>query len=257
MGSGHCKGTKGVRLLLTGLHDFLSVFYGLLKDHKTRNMPFKFSLTLGLICFSLLTNAQAPIDPVKKYDGTLDHQKTKQPASILEFRYPERDLEAALEKYIEKLGVTVKSTRGLNYAKQVKFKPDDSRYFDLYYKVEGSGRGASSNSILSVILAEPGEDILLRDPKNQDVAKATASSPAAQAFFDGLGAAVGTYDLEKRISEQEDVVKKSEKKQSDLEKKKQKLEKEIAENTEDLKKNAADLEKAKAVLEQIRAERKN
>jgi hypothetical protein len=242
---------------LTGLHDFLSVFYGLLNDLKTNQMPFKFSLTLLLICFSLLTIAQAPIDPVKRYDGTLDHQKTKQPASILEFRYPERDLEAALERYVEKLGVKVKFVRGLNYAKQVKFKADDARYFDLYYKVEGSGRGASSNSILSVILAEPGEDILLRDPKNQEVANATAASPAAQAFFDGLGAAVGAYDLEKRISEQEDVVKKSEKKQSDLEKKKQKLEKELAENSEDLKKNASELEKAKAVLEQIRAERKN
>jgi len=257
MGADHCKGTNGVGLLLTGIHDFLSVFYGLLNDHKTSYMSFKFTLTLLLISCGLLTNAQAPIDPVKRYDGTLDHQKTKQPVSILEFRYPERDLEAALERYIDKLGVKVKFVRGLNYAKQVRFRPDDSRYFDLYYKVEGSGRGAAATSILSVILAEPGEDILLRDPRNQDVAKATASSPSARAFFDGLGAAVGTYDLEKRISEQEEVVKKSERKQSDLEKRKQKLERELAENTEDLKKSAAELEKAKAVLEQIRAERKN
>jgi len=220
-------------------------------------MPYKFTLTFVLISFSLFVQAQAPIEPVKRYDGTLDHQKTKQPASILEFRYPERDLEAALERYIEKLGVKVKFVRGLNYAKQVKFNMDDSRYFDLYYKVEGSGRGAAATSILSVILAEPGEDILLRDPKNQDVAKATVASASAQAFFNGLGAAVGVYDLEKRISEQEDVVKKAEKKQSDLEKRKQKLEKELAENAEDLKKNLSELEKAKAVLEQIRAERQS
>lgn len=220
-------------------------------------MPYKFTLTFVLISFSLFVQAQAPIEPVKRYDGTLDHQKTKQPASILEFRYPERDLEAALERYIEKLGVKVKFVRGLNYAKQVKFNMDDSRYFDLYYKVEGSGRGAAATSILSVILAEPGEDILLRDPKNQDVAKATAASASAQAFFNGLGAAVGAYDLEKRISEQEDVVKKAEKKQSDLEKRKQKLEKELAENAEDLKKNLSEMEKAKAVLEQIRAERQS
>jgi len=212
---------------------------------------------LVMICCSLFAYAQAPIEPVKRYDGTLDHQKTKQPASILEFRYPERDLEAALERYIDKMGVQVKSSRGLNYAKQVKFRADDTRYFDLYYKVEGSGRGAAANAILSVILAEPGEDILLRDPKNQEVTKATANSPAAQAFFNGLGAAVGIYDLEKRIAEQEDVLKKAERKQSDLEKRKQKLEKELSENAEDLKKSASELEKAKAVLEQIKAERKN
>ena len=220
-------------------------------------MQLKCTMALALISFSLSSIAQTPIEPVKRYDGTLDHQKTKQPASILEFRYPERDLEAAMERYIDKLGVKVKSSRGLNYAKQVKFKADDTRYFDLYYKVEGSGRGAAASSILSVILAEPGEDILLRDPKNQEVAKATASTPSAQAFFDGLGAAVGVYDLEKRISEQEDVLKKAERKQSDLEKRKQKLEKELSENAEDLKKSASELEKAKAVLEQIKAERKN
>ncbi len=220
-------------------------------------MQIKTPLTLLLIFFSIMVWAQAPIDPLKRYEGTLDHQKTKQPASILEFRYPERDLEAAMERYIDKLGVKVKSSRGLNFAKQVKFKADDTRYFDLYYKVEGSGRGAGASSILSVILAEPGEDILLRDPKNQDVAKATASSSAAKAFFDGLGAAVGAYDLEKRIAEQEDVLRKAERKHSDLEKRKQKLEKEIAENVEDLKKSTSELEKAKAVLEQIRAEKKN
>jgi hypothetical protein len=220
-------------------------------------MQLQYTIMLVMICCSLFANAQAPIEPVKRYDGTLDHQKTKQPVSILEFRYPERDLEAALERYIDKMGVQVKSSRGLNYAKQVKFRADDTRYFDLYYKVEGSGRGAAANAILSVILAEPGEDILLRDPKNQEVAKATANSPAAQAFFNGLGAAVGIYDLEKRIAEQDDVLKKAERKQSDLEKRKQKLEKELSENAEDLKKSASELEKAKAVLEQIKAERKN
>lgn len=145
-------------------------------------MKLNFMPAIVMISCCLSASAQTPIEPVKRYDGTLDHQKTKQPASILEFRYPERDLEAALERYIDKMGVKVKSSRGLNYAKQVKFKADDSRYFDLYYKVEGSGRGAAATSILSVILAEPGEDILLRDPKNQEVAKATANSASAKAF---------------------------------------------------------------------------
>lgn len=200
---------------------------------------------------------QSPIEPVKKYDGTLDYQKTKQPVRILEFRYPERDLEAAMERYIDKLGVKVKTLKGLYYAKQVKFRSEDTRYFDLYYKVEGTGRGAGAISILSVLLAEPGEDILLRDPNNRDVALATASAPGAQAFFQALAGEVGAYDLEKRMAEQEDVVKKAERRQADLEKRKQKLVKDLAENADDLKNSAADLEKAKEVLTQIRAQKKN
>ena len=217
--------------------------------------------TLGIlvsaVLFGIAAHAQAPIEPVRRYEGTVDYQKTKQPATIMEFKYPPKDLEAALENYISKRGGNVKSSKGFNYAKQIKLQPSDTRYYDVYYKVEGSGKGAGANSILSVILAEPGEDILLRDPNNASVARTTAASAGAVGFFGDMGSEVGAYDLEKKIKEQEAEVKKIEKKYSDLEKKRQKLEKDMSDNSNEMQRTQAELEKAKGVLMQIMAQKKN
>jgi hypothetical protein len=213
-------------------------------------------LALGFV-LSTAVQAQAPIEPVKRYEGTVDYQKTKQPATIMEFKYPPKDLEAALEKYIEKRGGKVKSAKGFNYAKQIRLQEKDTRYYDVYYKVEGSGKGANANSILSVILAEPGEDILLRDPNNANVARTTAATAGAVGFFGDMGSEVGAYDLDKKVKEQEAEVKKIEKKYSDLEKKRQKLEKDMSDNTNEMQRTQAELEKAKSVLMQILDQKKN
>jgi hypothetical protein len=206
---------------------------------------------------SLKGLAQNSIEPVKKYEGTVDYQKTKQPATIMEFKYPAKDLESALEKYIEKRGGKVKSSKGFYSAKQIKLQDNDTRYYDVYYKVEGSGKGGNAYSTLSVVLAEPGEDILLRDPNNSNVARTTATSAGAMGFFSSMGSEVGAYDLDKKIKDQESEVKKSEKKLSDLDKKRQKLEKDLSDNVQEVQRSQAELEKAKAVLQQFLDQKKN
>jgi hypothetical protein len=49
--------------------------------------------------------AQLPIEPTRRYEGTVEYQKTQQHATILDFNYPEKDLENAMEEYVEKQGV--------------------------------------------------------------------------------------------------------------------------------------------------------
>ena len=224
---------------------------------KSKQMKTILLLTSFVICCSLSGLAQNSIEPVKKYEGTVDYQKTKQPATIMEFKYPAKDLESALEKYIEKRGGKVKSAKGFNYAKQIKLQDNESRYYDVYYKVEGSGKGGNAYSTLSVVLAEPGEDILLRDPNNSNVARSTAATAGAVGFFSALGSEVGTYDLDKKIKEQDAEVKKVERKLSDLDKKRQKLEKDLSDNVQEIQRTQAELDKAKAVMQQILDQKKN
>lgn len=45
--------------------------------------------------------AQLSIEPTRRYEGTVEYQKTKQHATILDFNYPEKDLENALEDIIK------------------------------------------------------------------------------------------------------------------------------------------------------------
>jgi hypothetical protein len=233
--------------------DFFRIFISL----NAFNMKKFLSILVMGSVFSTALQAQAPIEPIRRYEGTVDYQKTKQPATIMEFKYPPKDLESALEKYIEKRGGKVKSSKGFNYAKQIRLQEKDTRYYDVYYKVEGSGKGANATSTLSVILAEPGEDIMLRDPNNASVARTTAASAGAVGFFGDMGSEVGAYDYDKKVKEQEAEVKKIEKKYSDLEKKRQKLEKDLSDNSNEMQRTQAELEKAKGVLMQIMEQKKN
>lgn len=210
----------------------------------------------GLLLFLLIgsvSRGQQPIDPIRSYDGVVEYQKTQQPARVFEFRYAEEDLEDALESILQQRGGSVRFYKGMHQCRQVRLSPADNRYFDIYYKVLGMGKGNASSSTLSIVLAEPGEDILIRNPSAPEAARAILSSKPALAFFDSLGAGVGGYDLDKRIAEQEEAVRKAEKRQSDLDRKRQRLESELADNRSDLEKAQTELERARAVLLQTQS----
>lgn len=216
---------------------------------------------LTIFCLSLagsvtIAVAQPPIEPTRRYEGTVEYQKTKQPATIMEFRYPEKDLEKAMEAYMEKQGGKVKYQKGFNYVKSVRIHERENRYFDLYYKIEGSGKGDNATSTMYIILAEPGENILLRDGDKSNAGKA-AASVGAVAFMGALGSEVGKYDYEKKIKDQQAELEKAEKRMADLEKKRDKLTKELDQTTQDLERQASEVDKAKTILEQLKAGKKN
>jgi hypothetical protein len=216
---------------------------------------------LGMLTFLLIASftaskSQTAIEPTRRYEGTVEYQKTQQPCTILEFNYPERDLDNAVDEYLEKRGARIKTQKGFNVVKGVKLHENENRYFDVYYKVEGKGKGDKASSTLYFIVAEPGENILLRDGKSGESAKAAASVGAAS-FFSSMGSQVGAYDLDQRIKLQEQELAMAEKRKTDLQKRKEKLEKELNETTQDLARQYDEVERAKTILEQIKALKKN
>lgn len=217
----------------------------------------KHLLALSLLCTSQFGHALTPIEPVKRYDSTLEVRKTQQPASVLEFNDPGRDLQAALERHLQKNGAKLESSRGPIHTGKVKLRPEDTQMVDLNYRIEGSGHGSSATSVLSVIVSDPDEDFLKRDPNDPNASRAKASSSGALAFFAGLRAAVGSPEIDKRIAAQQEVAKKAERRQADLEKRRRKLHVELSENAQDFNKSGAESEKVKGALAEILMERKN
>jgi hypothetical protein len=199
--------------------------------------------------------AQNAIEPTRRYEGTVEYQKTKQPATILEFNYPEKDVEQALENYVQKQGGKVKSNKGFNYVKSLKLHNRENRLFDVYYKVTGSGKGDKAKSTAYIILAEPGEDILLRDSSNSNSHAAAAASVGAVTFFETMGSEIGDYDLDKKITEQEASAKKTEKDLSSLDKKRQSLEKELDNLRKDIETQTGELEKKNTLLAQLKEQK--
>lgn len=95
------------------------------------NHLFRQVLCAGMILAYSLCQGQTPIEPIRKYDGTVDYQKTKQPARILEFRYGEKDLEDAMASIVRKIGGETRYYKGVYLSRQLKLSPDENRYYDL------------------------------------------------------------------------------------------------------------------------------
>jgi hypothetical protein len=199
--------------------------------------------------------AQFAIEPTRKYEGTVEYQKTKQPATILEFKYPEKDVEEALENYVDKQGGKVKTNKGFFYVKSLKLHNRENRYFDVYYKVTGSGKGDNARSTVYLILAEPGEDILLRDSSSSNSHAAAVASVGAVTFFSSLGSELGDYDLDKKIHEQEESVLKVNKNLTSLDNKRIELEKQLEGLKTEFEKQKGELEKQNTLLAQLKEQK--
>ena len=217
----------------------------------------KGSLLMLAMTLAIFTGiqAQVSIEPTRKYEGTVEYQKTKQPATILEFNYPEKDVENAFEEYVQKQGGKVKSNKGFYYVKSVKLHDRENRYFDVYYKVTGSGKGDNARSTVYLILAEPGEDILLRDGTRSNNHAAAAASVGAVTFFNTLGSELGDYDLEKRIGEQELEVIKADNNLTSLDKKRQSLEKELDDLRKEIETQRGNFEIQNTLLAQLKEQK--
>jgi hypothetical protein len=224
----------------------------------------RFFLLAAMLMTGFAVRAQAPnIEPTRRYESTVEYQKTQQKCTVLEFNYPSKDLDRALEDYVRQMGGKVKSAgKGWSVAKGVRLHKGDSRYYDVYYKIDGSGKGDRASSTMTFILSEPGEN-LVATAGDQDSRSAVASSAGAAAFFGGMGATVGEYDQNKRISMQEDEIKKAQKKYDQLvndgkslESKRTKLDQDITDNSNAQAAQQAEVERLKGVLEQIKSGKK-
>ncbi len=208
------------------------------------------------------------VEPTRIYDGNVEYQKTLQHAKIFDFNYSAAELEDAITNFLTSKGAKSRKEKGFYYVKAVKIHEAEDRYFDVYYKVDGKGKGASATSTLYIILAEPGENILLRTSGEVIEGKHTAvpavvASVGAVSFFGAMGTHVGNHSHSRSIASYSEEVKKAEKKYNNLvseskslAKKKEKLEKEISQNAEDIEKQAQEVEKSKTILRQLQ-EKKN
>lgn len=209
------------------------------------------------------------IDPVRSYDGTVEYKKTTLAAKVFEFRYPAKDVTNAIGQYLEQRGGKLRNNNGLTSVSSVRLHDSDDRTYDVYYQVKGKGSGERALSTLSVILAEPGEDILSRGLTGEGAAAGGAplpqvfSSLGAEGFFGDLGVLIGNYDHSQMTSSREKDLRGAERrykklvdKGRSLERQRQKIEREISVNMEQQRAQARELDRVKLLLDQIKNKRR-
>ncbi|NJO25637.1 MAG: hypothetical protein HC867_07580 [Bacteroidia bacterium] len=161
-----------------------------------------------------ITSSDA-IENYKSYEGTVEFQKTKQPATIIEFPFSPSVTEEAIKNHFSGMGIKVKEYKGFMLAKGVKLSSSDADFKDIYYKVERKSRKERDISLVYVITANPEENIGTKTSAGGGTALFTIAAGAA-GFVEGLGPHVNAYNHELKIQEQEEGVKKAERKYKNL-----------------------------------------
>jgi hypothetical protein len=209
----------------------------------------KFLLSLPALCTALLGFAQA------RYTTT-EFQKVMRPAIVADMPFPEKTVSNAIEDKMNKSGYKGKSVKSFTMYSGVHLNELGVGNYDMYYLVDRVSRKDKGNSTVTLMLSK-GFDAFVSDSSDASVIE------SAKNYMNNLRDMVAAYDLEMQITEQEDVIKKADKKYNslvddgtDLQKKKRKIEEQIVENTAAQAVQKGEAEKQRQVLETLKAKRK-
>lgn len=209
----------------------------------------KLIIALFTLFVSLAGSAQS-------YSGTVEFQKVLRETIVNSIPFPEKVVMGSIEDTMQKLGYKGKEVKDFIVYRGVKLPDFNNMPLDLYFMAERKSKKEKELSIVTLMVSKGFDDFITRASNAELVAK-------AKVFMDSLRNAVGYYDLELQISEQETVMKDNAKKSNDLvaeaedlQKKKKKLEKEIEDNTKQQANMKSDTEKQQQILETLKSRRR-
>jgi len=183
------------------------------------------------------------------YEGSVEYQKSQQPAAVIEVPYAPDLVTAALNGYLSKKGKSKgNDLKGFTTFRNTEPAQNDSVNADLYFKVERKSRQEKEISTISLLLTMPKEGI--ENANNLHY----LTMEQAKTYLDHLVPAVEAYYLEVRIKDENEAMNKEESKYKslvddgkELEKKRTNIEKQIQDNKleTETQKNKVDGQKQK------------
>ena len=201
------------------------------------------------ICMSTASIAQSHAE-------TVEYQKINREAIVTEIPFSEKTITAAILDTLQKLGYKGKDSKEFTVYKGVTLPVFGKRSYDLYFSVDRKSKKEKESSLVTLLISREFDNFITAksDPDVMENGKT---------FMDSLRNIVAVYDLEQQIVEQEDVIKKNDKKLQGLiddgeeyEKAKKKLEDKIETNKKDRAKQKSDNDLQAKVLETLKAKRK-
>ncbi len=202
-----------------------------------------------LLSINVIINAQTT-------SGTAPYNKVSQSAVLSEFPFIASTTEEAIKAKMKSLGYTSKSSKGFEIYKGVKLAELGIDTYDMYFSVEKKSKKEKDKSIVTLLLSKGYDNFINEGTEPELFAN-------AKVFVNNLVTNAAAIDLEKQIAEQEDVLKKADKKYNNavddgasLEKKKRQIEQDIVDNIKDQASKKNETEAQKQILETLKAKRK-
>lgn len=190
------------------------------------------------------------------YEGSIQYDKKKQAAVVIDYTYPAEAVENAFIQKMEKIGYKAKEEKGiLNRDKgflvfKNAYVTDISREkLDYLIKVEKKSRKEEDESILYMVILKDNDNAMDK-LDSYDIGR-------AKSFLNGMLPDIEAANLELQIKAQEDVIAKAEKKLKGLQDDKIELEKKLIANEKAQDDTIKDLDNQRQSLENLKGRRRN
>ncbi len=205
-------------------------------------MKMKFFLITAFASFSLLSNAQS-------VETSIEYNKGKQPAATVEYPINIDIVEDVIKSDLKNRGFGKgKSTKGFTVYEGIIFNEISTDKIDLYIKSDKKSKKDKANSIVTAMVSK-GYDNFMSGTTDPKVMAGLIT------YLNNLKPKFDAGNLEVQIKDQEDVVKKEEKRQnnitddiSDMEKKIKNIQDDIVNKKNDLEKQKSEVEKQRQIL---------
>ena len=213
------------------------------------------------LCLALLFTVPSFI-LAQAYEGSIEYDKKKQQAFVIEYPFGPEAVENAVIEKMEQLGYKAKEEKGLfnndkgfRRYKNAYITEIDEKSHDYILKVERKSKRDSDRSLIYLIM--------MKDNVNSMNSMDAEGITRAKNFLNNLLPGVEASQLELDIKSQEDVVAKAEKKlkrlqddKKDMEDKIRKLQDDIRTNERDQENTQKDIINQKLNLENLRNKRR-
>ncbi len=186
---------------------------------------------------------------------TTEYQKTPQPSIEVEMPFSEKTVTKAIDDKLQKLGYKGKESKGFMTYKGVKMAELGPDTYDLYFKTERKSRKEKDITVVTMLVST-GYDKFVSDGNSSVLGN-------AKNFLDSQFVMVEAFELEQQVTDQDNEVKKADKKMAslteeaeELQKKKKKLEKDIEENLKAQENQKNEMGKQNQILNTLKGKRK-
>ena len=209
-------------------------------------------LLLIFVIAAITSWAQSPAT-----EGKIELDKGQKIAAVIDVPYDEEVITAAIKDFMSKKGLRSDKSKGFLVFRGAKVNDQDVEVADLYFKVDRKSRKEKNESMVYLVVGRPGENVGLRTAVDRHQVE------NGKELLNSMVSSLQAAGLEAAIAEQEELVRREEKKlknmeedQRDLEKRIKNLEEKVEESKQDQRKQADELSKQRAMLEGMKARRR-
>lgn len=215
------------------------------------------------LLYPLLLSIAFPLFSLSQsYEGTIEYEKKKQQAFVIDYAYPPEAVENAFIQKMERMGYKGREEKGV-FNKDKGFRVYKGAYvteisdqsMDYIVKIEQKSRKDKDATTVYMIINKDGENAM-RGFNASDVER-------AKEFLNNLMPDVQAAHLEIQIKDQESLISKTEKKlkslkddKKDMEEKIRKLQNDIKDNEKDQAATQEQIANQQLALEALRGKRR-